>query len=431
VSDARGSVLRIPRFRRLLQVMAATVFAEFLLESVVYCWIVAATAADPGVRSLLLGSYVVLSTIPRIFGAAAMGVFSDSLGAALSLRISTAARAGLAAVAVAGASLGRAEVPVVAVILFALVVACSTANQLFTAARAKAVQRFVPQEQRGHASSLSMTVLTGLSIVSASLGPFAFSLAGLEVCLLLITCLFAVGAALAFAGFPRNGRGDDLPPSTRPGFLTALVEGWKATWTVSRLRVVLLGSVLYGVPLGVNNVALVLLWVDTKGGTLIDYGIGSSLFGVGGFVGAVAAHRLVNRGDLHRLFAASLGALGISYALLAWTPDHVVSFGLMFASGFLFSLYAVVQSPILLEAAPPELTGRVVSTTASVAALSSLVAAAVVSLLFALPGAGDTLVPWAVCLGGAVTVLGGALLLFRGRDTGEPTPEAVASLREN
>ena len=148
-------------------------------------------------------------------------------------------------------------------------------------------------------------------------------------------------------------------------------------------------------------------------------------------MGAVAAHRLVNRGDLHRLFAASLGALGISYALLAWTPDHVVSFGLMFASGFLFSLYAVVQSPILLEAAPPELTGRVVSTTASVAALSSLVAAAVVSLLFALPGAGDSLGPWAVCLGGAVTVLGGALRLFRGRDTGEPVPGAVTSLREN
>lgn len=351
-------------------------------------------------------------------------------GAALSLKISTAARAGLAAVAVAGASLGRAEVPVVAVVLFILVVACSTANQLFTAARAKAVQRFVRQELRGSASSLSMTVLTALSIASASLGPFAFSLAGLEVCLLLITGLFAVGAALAFAGFPRNGRGDDLPQSTRAGFLTALVEGWKVAWTVRRLRVVLLGSVLYGVPLGVNNVALVLLWVDTKGGTLIDYGIGSSLFGVGGFVGAVAAHRLVNRGDLHRLFAASLGALGVSYALLAWVPDHAVSFGLMFVSGFLFSLYAVVQSPILLEAAPAELTGRVVSTTASVAALSSLAAAVVVALLFALPGAGGLLVPWAVCLGGGVTVLGGALLLFRGRDTVHPASEAVGTVQE-
>ncbi|MEZ2370935.1 MFS transporter [Arthrobacter sp. RCC_34] len=430
MSDARGSVLRIPEFRRLLQVMSASVFAEFLLESVVYCWIVAATAADPGVRSLLLGSYVVLSTIPRIFGTAVMGVWSDSLGAALSLKISTAARAGLAVVAVGSAYLGRAEAPVVAVVLFVLVVACSTANQLFAAARAKAVQLFVPQELRGSASSLSMTVLTALSIVSASLGPFAFSLAGLEVCLLLITGLFAVGAALAFAGFPRGGRGDGLPPSARPGFLEALVEGWKVTWTVRRLRVVLLGSVLYGVPLGVNNVALVLLWVDTKGGTLIDYGVGSSLFGVGGFVGAVAAHRLVNRCDLHRLFAASLGALGISYALLAWTPDHGVSFGLMFASGFLFSLYAVVQSPILLEAAPPELTGRVVSTTAGVAALSSLAAAVVVSLLFALPGAGGLLVPWAVCLGGGVTVLGGALLLVRGRDREEPEPEAAASIRE-
>lgn len=357
MSDARGSVLRLPGFRRLLQVMSATVFAEFLLESVVYCWIVAATATDPGVRSLLLGSYVVLSTVPRIFGAAVMGVYADSLGAALSLKISTAARAGLAAVAAGSAYLGRAEVPFLAVVLLVLVVCCSTVNQLFTAARAKAVQQYVPQELRGSASSLSMTVLTALSIVSASLGPFAFTSAGLEVSLVLITLLFAVGTVLSLTGFPRTTGAGAPPAGVRPGFFPALIAGWKASWTVPRLRFVLLGSVLYGVPLGVNNVALVLLWVDTKGGTLIDYGLGSSLFGVGGFVGAVAAHRLVVRHDLHRLFAASLGALGISYALLAWTPDHVVSFALMFASGFLFSLYAVVQSPILLESSPPELTG--------------------------------------------------------------------------
>ena len=428
--DARGSVLRIPEFRRLLGVTSATVFAEFLLESVVYCWIVSATVGEPVLRSLLIGSYVVLSTLPRIFGAAVMGVLSDSLGAAGSVRLSTAARALFAVVAACASFLGRAEVPVTAVLLLALVVACSTLNQLFTAARAKTVQQFVEPELRGTASSLSMTVLTALSIVSASLGPFAFSFAGLEACLILIAGLFVLGTVLGLSGFPRGDRGGRLPDVAGPGFFSALFEGWVVSWTVRRLRYVLLGSVLYGVPLGVNNVALVLLWVDTKGGTLIDYGLGSSLFGVGGFVGAVAAHGWVRRMSLRRLFSTSLAALGVSYGLLAWTPDLRLSFALMFVSGFLFSLYAVVQSPILLEASPPELTGRVVSTVASVAALSSLVAAAVVSLVFAVAGSGDALVPWSVSVGGGLTVLGGALLMVRDRGRDDAVPVDLTEARD-
>ncbi|MGO4453386.1 MFS transporter [Arthrobacter sp. RAF14] len=425
MSDARGSVLRIPEFRRLLEVMSATIFAEFLLESVVYCWIVAATVGDPVLRSLLIGSYVVFSTLPRIFGAAVMGVLSDSLGAARSVKLSTAARAGFAAVAAVASFLGRTDVPVTAVLLLALVVACSTFNQLFTSARAKTVQQFVEPDLRGTASSLSMTVLTALSIVSASLGPFAFSFAGLELCLILIAGLFVLGTVLSLSGFPRGHPGGPLPAVSRPGFLGALFEGWKVSWTVPRLRYVLLGSVLYGVPLGVNNVALVLLWVDTKGGTLIDYGLGSSLFGVGGFVGAVAAHRWVKRWSLRRLFSSSLTSLGVSYGLLAWIPNLQFSFALMFASGFLFSLYAVVQTPILLDVTPPELTGRVVSTTASVAALSSLAAAAAVSVLFALAGSGGGLVSWAVSVGGGLTVLGGALLMIRDRKGDVAAPENV------
>lgn len=405
-------VLGIQRFRQLLYVVGLTIFAEFLLESIVYCWIVAVTAPTPALRSILLGAYVALSTVPRIFGSAIMGVVSDRVGASKSLTLANAGRSLFAALATVLTVIYSGATPVLAVVLFVFVAACSTLNQLFMAGRAKVVQEYVETDLRGAASSLSMTVLTGLSIVAASLGPLMFEKLGLELCLSLILALLLAGTTVGVLSF-RSATASVNSVPDRQNFFGAMIHGWKTCWHVPRLRFVLIGSVLYGVPMGVNNVALILLWVQTKGGSLTDYGVASALFGLGGLLGSVVAGRLTSRYQPHQVFAVSLLSLGATYGFLAWSPNLLISFGLMALSGLLFSLYAVAQSPILMNASPPELTGRVFSTTGAVAAFSSLIAAMLVSLILAAPDLSEAAVPIIVTISGLLTVCGGGLLLRR------------------
>ncbi|MFJ3956358.1 MFS transporter [Arthrobacter sp. NPDC090010] len=403
-------ILRDADYRRLLLIVASTTLGEFLLESIVYAWIIASTNAD-GIRPVLIGLYVLLSTLPRIVAGVLVGVVADNSGAKRSIVVANCGRASAALVLGIGIIPAYDRVAAGAAVLLILVTVCSTLNQLFLAARAKYVQQIIAPPLRPAAASTSMTVLTALSIGSAAAGPSVFVQVGLVPSLALIMAMFAIGALLSLS---IRSTGPDM--TTNPSrqrkvnFFRALITGWRVCWEVSALRAVLLGAVFYGIPMGINNVALILLWVETKGGTISQYGLASALFGLGALCGSLLAPKLIVRWRMVRIYVFSLSMLGVSYVALAITPDLIASFALMGISGGIFSIFAVVQSPMVLNSAPTEMTGRIASTTNSASALSALVSSMLASAFFAIPGSGSVIVPSAVALGGLSTIIGGALL---------------------
>lgn len=410
------AVLRLSPFRRLIFVVATTSFSEFLLESVVYVWIVVATVGDPEWRSLLIGMYVLLSTLPRILGAALLGVAADRIGGRASLLIANIGRAIFSGLLLIWTGIQPDNDVFTAALLLIGVTILSTLNQLFLAARAQLVQRIVESELRPAAASVSMTVLTALSILSAAIGPAIFERFGLFFCLSIVCILFIVGSIASWLiRVPQQFQAEGATTPQRKSFFASLIEGWKACWQIPHLRIVLIGAIFYGVPMGINNVALILLWVDTKGASISQYGIASALFGAGALLGSLAAGTVLRILPKLTAYAVSLLLLGAAYVALAWIPILAASFLLMAVSGFLFSLFSVIQSPLLLDSAPPSVTGRVVSTTNSAAALSSLIAALMSSLIFALVGSAPWVYSIAVSAGGLLTVIGGALLVSRSR----------------
>lgn len=406
--------LRSYDFRRLLGIIASTTLAEFLLESVVYVWIISATSEGSGTRSLFIGLYVLVSTVPRIAGGTLLGVYADAVGARRSLLIANCGRAACAVVFGVATWLSSDSNGFIAAFLLVFVSLCASLNQLFLASRAMFVQQIISSKDRPAAASLSMTILTALSIASAAFGPFMFEYAGLIPSLIVVTALFGVGTLLSFPLTSPGTSDNKTGLNTRKiGFIGALLEGWRVCWAVPSLRHILVGSVCYGIPLGVNNIALILLWVEIKQSSLSEYGVASALFGLGAMVGSALAPRIMRLLSMYRTYASSLVALGLSYCALAFISDRNMSFAMMFSAGLFFSLFSVTQSPILMDSAPPEMTGRIFSTTSSAASISALFAALITSAILSIPDSHTTLIPAAVCTGGVLTIVGGSLLAIR------------------
>ncbi|WP_180967265.1 MFS transporter [Zhihengliuella halotolerans] len=425
-------ILRDRKFACLLTLTGFVSAAEFLLEAVVYAWIVVITSGDPELRSLLLGVYVLISSAPRFIFGIVGGVFSDKFGASRVLLLSNVGRVLFVAVCllVLGAAGARESVQVVSV--FVVVCVCSSLTQFFLPARGTLIRQMVSEEQRATAASVSMALMTIVSIACAASGPWVFATTGLVAAMWIVLALFAAGTVLALVlrsvvrrwNISRVLPGDvqaDVAAGRDSGFWRRLVDGWRACWGVPNLRLVLLGAVFYGIPLGVNNVALVRLFIDHGGLTIVDYGMISAAFGAGSFVGALLAPVASRRYSDSFLYSMSLAGLGATYAGISLYQSLIASSLLMLMAGLFFSSFVVLQSPMLLAAAPEGMTGRVISTVSSGTALVGFAASLVVSLLFAaLASVGTYPFPIAVASGGVLTVLGGLFILRGARQVSEP-----------
>ncbi len=405
-----AAVLRLRGVKPLLAAVASTSFAEFFLESVIYVWIVSITDEDPVLRSIALGSYVACSTMPRIIGAVLLGVSADRMGAGKALLVSVAGRLVVCASLLAVLGFLHSEVALLAALL-GVVSIFSTLNQLFLAGRAQASQQLVEPGSRPRLSSVSMMILTGISILSAALGPALFERLGLASCLWVVFVLLfaAVTCTLLVAK-------QTMPPAAvaaaerKEAFFAQLVHGWKACWQVKALRLVLLGTVLYGIPMGINNVALIVLWTDVKQVTLSEYGIASALFGAGGLLGSLVVPLLLRRLATKLVYTLSLVILGASYLVLALADLVQLSFALMFSAGIAMSCFAVVQAPMLLDASPVQLTGRILATTNAATALSALIASLATATLAGMVHNSAQVYHYAVAIGGVLIILGGSTL---------------------
>lgn len=411
MKSSYSKLLKTKGVKRLLSLISFVSFAEFFLESLIYIWIVSSTSTNQALQVVLLGFYVACSTIPRIIGAALLGVAADRIGARRSFIVSSLSRSVICLFMVTMFGVTEKSNIILIVVMLVGVTAFSTLNQLFLSARAQAIQELVPKPLRATAASFSMVLLTGISITSSAVAPSLFEVAGIVPCLLIVLIALIFATILSYAS-PYKGLVHHTPQSTTQihKFFVELKDGWDACWKVPYLRMVLIGSVCYGIPMGINNISLILLWVEQKQASFSQFGMASALFGAGGLVGSLVSSLVAKKISNNRTYILSLIALGAIYFALSYVNNLPFSFALMFIGGLFFSIFAVLQSPILLNSSPKELTGRVVSTTNAATALSSLIAAMCISGLFAILPFGSIMYSHAVALGGALVMFGGLLL---------------------
>lgn len=131
-----------------------------------------------------------------------------------------------------------------------------------------------------------------------------------------------------------------------------------------------MGVALYGFSPGVNNVALSLYVFRTLGLTAYEYGLILAAFPVGGLIAVLLVRLLLKLLSIRQAFTVSLLCMGLSYLGYSLHPPFFLAWALMLSCGLFFSVFAIVQGPMLQEAVPAGYMGRVSATLTPVLAIA-------------------------------------------------------------
>lgn len=215
------------------------------------------------------------------------------------------------------------------------------------------------------------TVLTQ-QMLAGPLGGFLFVLAASSP--FAANAVTYAASAVLVASLAR-GRRPARGPVQRRSVLGEVAEGFR--WLVHQrlLRTMALLIGLLDVTLTAATAVLVLLARERLHLGSVGYGLLFTCMAVGGVLGSVAGHRLIARvGATWTVRVGLLVEAGTHLALAASTSAVVVGAALL-AFGVHSSLWNIVASSLRQRLTPPELLGRVGSTTLFLAAGGNCVGA--------------------------------------------------------
>ncbi|MGO3579650.1 MFS transporter [Pseudomonas helleri] len=349
---------------------ALSSFGEFVFEATVIVWLVTDLFRESAFLPTAVGLGVAASAIPRVLVAPLAGAWVDRMTPLYVMIGADAIRVLNFLVFIVIYSLsGLDQMQVLTGVLLLLLIN-SVAAQFFNPSRQAIMQVVIPSERRVEASAKAMFSLTGISVLSASLGPALFVWVG-PVWALLINVLAFTCSALCIAS-TRSLRTTLLAEQERPPFWGGLLAGLRFSWGHSSIRTLLIGVALYGFSLGVNNVALSLYAFKTLGLSPYEYGLILAAFPVGGLIAALLVRPLLKSLSIRQAFTVSLLCMGLSYLSYSLHPPFSLAWAMMFCCGLFFSVFAIVQGPMLQEAVPAGYMGRVSATITPVLAIASL-----------------------------------------------------------
>ena len=281
---------------------------------------------------------------------------------------------GLRAVAMAGLALavatGNAGIPVLLVVLFLM----STGEVLQRAASQALLPALVPRERLERANGLLFGGATvAQQMVAGPLGGWLF-VVGAALPFVADAGLLALGAATlallagSYRAGPATAREDR---SVRREVLDGL--RWLRGQRLLRTMAVLIG--LLNVTLTAALAVLVLLARDRLGLGSVGYGLLFTSLAVGGVLGALVGDRLIARFTATWTIRVGLLVEAATHLVLAASTSAVVIGVTLFLFGVHGALWGMVASSLRQRLAPPEMLGRVGSSTLFVAAGGNCVGA--------------------------------------------------------
>ena len=386
---------------------ALSSFGEFVLESTIIVWLVTDLFRDSAFLPSAVGLAVAASAIPRVLVAPLAGAWVDRLPALYVMITADAIRVINFLIFILIYSLSSLDQMQVFAGVLLLLVMNSSAAQFFNPSRQAVMQVIIPAERRVEASAKTMFSLTGISVLSASVGPALFVWVGPIWALLINVLAFSCSALCILA---TRDLGAALP-AERASFWRGLLAGLRFSWGHPSIRTLLTGVALYGFSLGINNVVLSLYAFKTLGLSPREYGLVLAAFPVGGLVAAFLVRPLLKALSIRRAFTVALLCLGLSYLGYALHPPFYLAWGLMFCCGLCFSVFAMVQGPMLQEAVPAGYMGRVSATVTPVLAIASLTGTLVCSQTLSLVQGVDVYGGYIV-IAASLLLTGGGLMLL-------------------
>lgn len=202
---------------------------------------------------------------------------------------------------------------------------------------------------------------------------------------LVVTAVAVAGSALLVWTIREPGRGEDVEgEGGREPFLSAVRTGLATVVREPPVRLVVGVMAAQLVVAGLEGTLLVALAIDVL--DLGDGGVGylSSVLGVGGLLGAVAAITLVGRRRMASVLGIGCLLWGVPFVLIGTVPEVAVAVLALGVVGVANSVVDVSSTTLLQRIAPPEVLGRVFGVLESLGLAAYAVGAALAPVLIEL-----------------------------------------------
>lgn len=395
---------------------ALSSFGEFLVNAVVTVWLVSDLLSNDPQLPLAIGLTVAAATLPRIFIAPLAGAWIDSARPVRVMVIADLLRVLVSLLFMATYAWVNMTPWQTVFAVSLLLLINTTAAQFFNPARACIMQIAIPQERRIEASAKAMFSLTGVGILSSALGPLLFGWFSAMSAFVLATLGLAVSA---YCVTRTSGLATRIAPSlpTEP-YWRALASGVHLAWNHRTIRLMMIGTALYGVSLGINNPVLPLFGMQTLALEPSAYGVLMAAFPLGGLSATLLSAWLSRKLRPETLTCGALFLLGLANLAYALSRGYYLPMLAMYLSGMCFAVFAVAQGPVLQMHVPAGYMGRISSLSSPVLSIASMLATAGVTAALAqvanegsLPGQIDPNV-LALVVSAIIVVAGGALMLY-------------------
>lgn len=318
---------------------------------------------------------VVAATAPSAILGSVGGVVADRVDRAALLRATAWVRVLLVAVL-----LPWGDQPWV---WYAVVLLQAGAQQLFTPAEQALVTDLVDHDHLASATGANSVATNATRLVGPALGGVLLGLTGFGGTVLVVLVLLATSALLL------------TTPIGSPSTTSPVVRGrpwadWRSGLRVVRrqpeVRAVTVLQALDGLKEGAFTALLPVLVLGVIGADPAFLGTASSMFAVSAVAAGPVVALIVRRYGYRGPIAVGASASGVLLMVLGLAPQRGTTLVTFLLSGFPFTVSWVAAGTLLLLRSPASHRGRVVGTTGSLYAATTLISAAVAGGLAALVG---------------------------------------------
>jgi MFS family permease len=382
----RPSLLINRRFARLWVGGSVSGLGDIIFATTLALWIVTDLAHGRSWAPLAVSGVLLAAALPDVLVGPLAGVFVDRWDRRRTMLGMDMARAALiAALAipsgiVALPGVGRPSTALTLGSIYAAIFLANVCGQFFGPARMAAVGDLVPEAERSKASGLTQASGSMAIIIGPPLATALYFAVGAGPALALNALSF-LASALAIRPLKLPMPADGAGTMTQTGFRREMMEGLRF-FAGSRILTALLVTVVVAtLGAGALNALDIFFLIQNLHAPVQLFGVLSTAAGAGVLVGAILAGLFARRLGEARTFWLAVLAVGALLLIYARLTSFAPAVGLLFTVGVMEAALNVVVGPLVLNATPRALIGRVVAVLQPAISLASLLSMVVAGYL--------------------------------------------------
>jgi MFS family permease len=356
---------------------------DIVFATTLALWIVADLAHGRTWAPLAVSGALLAAALPDVLVGPLAGVFVDRWDRRQTMLIMDALRAALVAsllLPTGIVALPGVHPPAALALgsIYAAVFLAGVCGQFFGPSRMAAIGALVAERERPRASSLTQASSSLATIVGPPIAAALYFALGAGPALIL--------NALSFAGSWLAIRAVRLSPVAAPaeragGFRREFAEGLRYFTGNRVLTTVLVTAVVVMLGGGALNALDIFFLIQNLHAPIHLFGLFGMAMGAGVLVGAVVAGAAATRLGLARTFWLSAIAVGLLILIYARLTSVAPAIALLFVMGLPQAAVNVAVGPLVLNATPPALIGRVVAVLQPLVSLAAMVSLALAGWL--------------------------------------------------